>query len=136
MKKALGRPDAATLSQGFLLQAWQEEIVMIGAPGSGEVRLITIRAPLSPSFWDGPSDDENWRISYLIRNLRQASSDERTFIVPALKEDVAWDIPRGRLGIGGVGLRALKPSQVVFIKGEGPVYFSFEAALSPLSISP
>lgn len=88
-------------------------------------------------------DGEYWRISYMVPNLTvglpldgKPEHTEYTYIVPQLKSDTHWRIPGGRLGIGNIGLRALEPSSVMFVKRQQWAHFSFEVVLKSLFVSP
>lgn len=61
---------------------------------------------------------------------------EYTYIVPQLKRDIPWKIPGGRFGIGKLGLRALEPPGVAFVKTEKSALFTFEVVLKSLFVSP
>ena len=97
--------------------------------------LVDITLPNLPSWRDGKSDDQYWRVSYMIphipdghhKDLLFGPWDEFTFITPELVKGVSWSAPPGgRFGIGGFGLRVIEPDSVVFVKEEGVKYISFE----------
>ena len=140
-KKSLGRPNTPTLSEGVTVESWRVEMVLVGDI-AGAARWQPLRVPYSPSWWDGKSDGEYWRVSYMVPNLTVGvTADglpehfENTYIVPQLKRDIPWKIPGGRFGIGSLGLRALEPPGVTFVKREESVRFSFEVVLKSLFVS-
>ena len=141
-KKSLGRPDTTKLSEAVTVEAWRDEKVLIGDIG-GAAQWKTIRSPYYPSWWDGKDDGEYWRVSYMVPNLTEGLSVDGlsehstyTYIVPHMKLDIPWKIPGGRFGIGNLGLRALEPPRVAFVKTKKSVHFSFEVALKSLFASP
>jgi len=141
-KKSLGRPNTATLSEGFAVEAWRDEMHLVGDVG-GSGRWELLRVPCFPSWWDGKDDGKYWRVPYMVPNLTEGASNDGlpehstyTYIVPHLKPGTAWAIPGGRFGIGSAGLRAVEPPRVAFIKKKGPVYFPFEVVLKSLFVSP
>ncbi len=141
-KKALGRPNASRLSEGFTVEAWRTEMVLVGDVG-GAAHWQPVRVPYLPSWWDGKDDGAYWRVVYMVPNLPVGESSDGlpehstyTHILPHLRHDIGWEIPGGRFGIGSAGLRGLVPPEVVFVKKEAPVHFSFEVVLRSLFISP
>ena len=141
-KKSLGRPNTATLSEGIVVEAWRDEMHLVGAIG-GAAHWEVLRVPCVPSWWDGKDDGKYWRVPYMVPNLTEGASNDGlpehstyTHIVPHLKPSTAWTVPGGRFGIGSAGLRAFEPPGVAFIKQKGPVYFPFEIVLKSLFISP
>jgi hypothetical protein len=141
-RKGLGRPNTVHLSDGFVIDAWHEQMVLVGSIG-GPAHWQPLRVPYTPSWWDGKDDDEHWRVTYMIPDLlRGETADgltehfEHTHIAPRLKREVPWTIPGGRFGIGHAGLRTLAPPAVVFVKKEASAHFSFEVVLGSLFVSP
>ena len=133
-RKALGRPHTPSLSEGFEIEAWHDEWVLVGTPG-GAAHWQVLQAPYSPSWWDGQSDDEYWRVSFLVPNLVQGHSidgehDEHTHVVPSIRRAVWWTCHGGPFGVAAAGMRKLEPPAAIFVKGEGGVHLSFEVVVS------
>jgi hypothetical protein len=141
-RQALGRPDTTKLSDAVTIESWRDDSVLAGDI-NGAATWKTIRAPYYPSWWDGKNDGEYWRVTYMVPNLTVGLSVDglpehstQTHIRPQLNSDVTWTIPGGRLGIGNTGFRTLKTSEVVFIKTDKSVHFSFEVVLRSFFMSP
>ena len=97
--KAIGRPQTASLSEGFTIEAWHDEKFLAGQIG-GAAAWTTVRAPHYPSWWDGHDDDKFWRVSFMVPDLHDGRvtdgiHNRLTYIVPRLVGDVSW-WPRNR----------------------------------------
>lgn len=141
-KKSLGRPNTTKLSEAVTVEAWRDEMVLVGDIG-GAAHWQPIHVPYHPSWWDGKDDGEYWRVSYMVPNLTVGLSADGlaehstyTYIVPQLKRGIPWKIPSGRFGIQNIRLRSLEPPGVAFVKKEESVHFSFEVVLKSLFVSP
>jgi len=130
-RKAMGRPKTANLSSGVRVDSWRTTRILNGTPSG--VTSIWLNVPHSPSWWDGKDDGEYWRVNYLISHIPDGHRhdpvfgdfEETTFIVPQF-ENVPWDVPGGKLGIGNAGMRVFEPRDAAFVKTPGAAHVSFE----------
>jgi hypothetical protein len=95
-KKSLGRPNTTKLSEAVTVEAWRDEMVLVGDIG-GAAHWQPIHVPYHPSWWDGKDDGEYWRVSYMVPNLTVGLSADGlaehstyTYIVPQLKRGIPW----------------------------------------------
>jgi hypothetical protein len=134
--KAIGRPETATLSEGFKLEAFQEiwfyKIpVLPDDPDPFERKPW----PRTITWWDGQDDDEYWRIEYLAGDLvvgkhpTNPEFDLYTHIHPTLIRTVPWTYPGGRFGIASNGSKELEPPGAHFVKTVGVVRPKFEVVV-------
>ena len=135
-RKAIGRPHTASLSEGFVIEAWRDEMILVGQVG-GAAHWQPVKSPYFPSWWDGKDDGEYWRVPFMIPNLKDGRSsdgahDEYTHIEPHFRENVWWRVPGGRFGIGSAGHRAFEPDKAVFVKLAGAVHLCFEVVTQAL----
>lgn len=133
-RKALGRPDTTTLSEGFEIKACYDKWTTVGAPGSGSGVDIALPTPYGVSWWDGPSDNEYYRIWFIIPNLHDGRANDPkwnsyTHVMPVIRREVRWTVPGGLFGSGSVGVRRLEPQATAFVFGKDPVRLSFEVVL-------
>lgn len=137
-KKSIGRPNFDKLSDGFTIDAWHDEMVLVGTPG-GAAHWITLPAPHQASWWDAPPDEDFWRISFMVPGLARGKAvdgihHQHSHIVPKLVKKVSWTIPGGEYGIGAAGLKAIEPSGATFTGESGPLHLSFEVVLKSLFV--
>lgn len=141
-KKHLGRPSTLKLSDGFTMEAWRDDVVLVGDIGAS-ARWQPLRVPYQPSLWDGQDDDEHWRVSFMVPGLKAGASVDGlaehsiyTHIVPHFQRAVSWTTDGGRFRLVPVGLRALDPPQVAFVKPQSLVHLIFEVVLTRAVVLP
>ena len=84
--RSLGWPDAARMADGFSVRFQYEEVDgVVGQTGGKKTNRICDGAP--PILWDGPHDEENFRVSFLHFGPHQWGH----LAIVELKPDVEWD---------------------------------------------
>lgn len=125
-RKSLGRPLAASLAAAFVIEhrSWQTELVI--DKGVGRWVKLTIPHP-EPSKWDGPHDDEFYRVSFMA-----AASQRETRIRVDFAAGVAWE---RRIQVVGPGYKDIDPPSIYFEKGDKRhVLEPFEVITKPYSL--
>jgi hypothetical protein len=132
-KKALGRPNTAKLSDGFVFDAWHDQQSLDLKTG----HWIHYGVPYVVMLSDGKDDEDYWRVVYMVPRLAMGNAadglrehDEYTHFVPGLAKGIAWSTPGGVFA-SGFGFRTLSPHQAVFVKGDQAVHYNFEVILQP-----
>jgi hypothetical protein len=133
--KSLGRPDTTTLSEGFAFEASQEQWVQTQTV-PGTIKFERFPIPRRVSWWDGKSDDERWRVAFLLGGLVAGQTVDPeynlyTHILPSLQRSVQWSNPGGEFGVATTGYRTIDPPAAHFVKNPGIVHVSFEVVLRP-----
>jgi hypothetical protein len=84
--RSLGWPIAARMADGFSVRF--QHLVVNGEVGPGGVLINTseIVEGATPSLWDGPHDEENFRVSFLFHGVRPW----RHQAVVELKSAIKW----------------------------------------------
>ena len=104
-----GHPVSVPFANAFVIErtAWQKELKY----QNGAVREVTIIAPLRvPTSWDGPHDEEHYRVSFLASSLPLP-----TRVQVSLAPGVAWTRPSPGL----IGFREVDPPARSFTPGTG-----------------
>lgn len=131
-RTSLGRPATLTLSEGFNLEASQEQWMKVASdPGTRKFdRMLLAR---SASWWDGKADDEYWRVQFLVGCLVTGETTDPgnnlyTHIVPSLRH-VSWTHDGTIVAMSGY--RAINPQGAHFVKGPKMAYLAFEVVTQP-----
>jgi hypothetical protein len=126
-RKTLGRPTLPVLASAFVIEhrSWQQELNIVN--GVGRYERITVPHG-EPSKWDGPEDDEFYRVSFL-----SASTQLETRIRVDFAPGVSWD---RRIQIIGRGFNDIEPPWRWFAKGTAPrVLAPFDIIRKPLALA-
>jgi hypothetical protein len=141
-KKQLGRPNTIKLSDGFSIEAWRDDMVLVGDIGAA-AHWQPLHTPYQPSWWDGQEDAEHWRVSFMVPDMKAGASVDGltghstyTHIVLHFQRGVSWLADGGPFRYAPVGLRVFDPPHVVFVKPQTFVYFSFEVVLTRALVFP
>lgn len=108
-RKSIGHPVSVPFANAFAIErtAWQKELKY----ENGAVHDVTILAPLgAPTKWDGPHDEEHYRVSFLASSLPLP-----TRVQVSLAPGVAWTRPSPGL----IGFREVDPPARGFTPGTG-----------------
>ena len=106
--KALGRPYSATLAGAFKIEHTHVQFVKEFVQGGA--RYIELTVPhAEPSKWDGPEDDEYFRVSFMA----SAAEGQQTRIRVNFANGVGWE---PRLFVTGRGYRDIEPAERRFAK--------------------
>jgi hypothetical protein len=82
----LGWPTAPRMADGFLVQfQYRESDPYVGVTGGKKKYRWKNGAP--PLLWDGPHDEEHFRVSFLYHGRREWKQG----IIMALRTDVEWE---------------------------------------------
>jgi hypothetical protein len=121
-QKALGRPFSPTLASAFVIEHSHQQSVMEYVGGG--VKFIDILAPHpEPSKWDGPDDEEYYRVSFKA----ETPQGYPTRIRVNFAAQVGWE-HQGR------GFRFISPPEKQFLKSDKfTVLEPFEIVMLPLS---
>ena len=104
-RKGLGHPMSAPFANAFTIErrSWQKELV---GDANGVLHDVEITIPQpSPSKWDGPHDDEHYRVSFTASAVPQPTKVTVSFV-----PGVAWTRPSGLHG----GFREIEPAARFF----------------------
>ncbi len=131
--KRIGRPETATLSEGFVLTAFNEQWIRVPVSPTA-FQWERWAAPRTVSWWDAPGDEASWSIAFIVGGLTDGHlgdprKDLYSGVIPALR-DVRWTPPL-QFAVSLPGLRTLSPPSAIFIKGPTTVYLHFEVKLLP-----
>jgi len=125
-RKGLGRPTVSVLANAFVIEhrSWQEKLNIVNGVGHW-VRII---APHDePSKWDGPEDDEWYRVSFM-----SVSPQLETRIRVDFAPHVAWERNPNPQVISGYN--DIEPQWRWFAQGATPrVLEPFEVLRKPFS---
>ncbi len=126
-RKTLGRPTVPVLASAFVIEhrSWQEELNIVN--GVGHWERITVPHG-EPSKWDGPEDDEFYRVSFM-----SASTQLETRIRVDFASAAGWERP---IHIIGRGFNDIEPHWRWFATGSAPrVLAPFEIIRKPLALA-
>lgn len=85
--RSVGWPSASRMADGFNLKFNYLEIVDDGETQSGNVTGTgTLKPGASPLLWDGPHDEENFRVSFLYFAIKSSMQQ----VALELRNGVAW----------------------------------------------
>lgn len=86
--RTLGRPSTARLADAFSFDHWYLWITVIDTGNEPIVKEAWIKQP-EPRVWDGPHDDESYRVSFMMRAVPTLVNR----FWPAMRPHVQWDPP-------------------------------------------
>jgi hypothetical protein len=84
--RTLGRPSTNRLYEAFSFDHWYLWIEVSGTEGEPIVKEAWIKQP-EPRVWDGPHDDQSYRVSFMIRAVPTLLNR----FWPAMRPDVQWN---------------------------------------------
>jgi len=117
-RKSIGRPTTERLRDAFIITS--ETHSKMKDQDNNIVGLVPVTMEYSPWWGDGKSDDEYWRVSYRIPDIKPGQHhlepnigedwDDLTWITPKFVKGVSWKVPGGEFGVAGIGVRVFEPA--------------------------
>jgi hypothetical protein len=110
-RKSMGRPLAPTLASAFVIEhiSWQSETIGITPTGEPKYTDLVVPHP-EPSKWDGPGDEDYYRVSFMAETAQQQSQIRVNFAA-----HIAWE---HRTAFVRRGYRDIDPSERLFLTGD------------------
>ena len=87
-KKPVGRILSPSLASAFTITIFHWQTVLVGSPG-GPAKFVDLKVPhLEPPKWDGPSDEEYYRVTFAAGGLEKGT---KYFIGVSFSDQAKWE---------------------------------------------
>jgi hypothetical protein len=86
-RKAVGRPRSQRMADAFIIEHHYEFLEWVIGPDGNPQSIGGIVKGATPRVWDGPHDDERYRVSYILQGVHPW----RNGIGVKLNPEVAWE---------------------------------------------